>query len=132
MGRRGHRRPPLRGLNGSNGANTSAARYSSQPLARPQPDNRGVVETWDSFGVVVGAASGALIALLFVAISVNASRIAKHPALPRNPGSLAHIHETRAVVETAMSVLNRVEHGDLRAADAKQELLVLLELESTN
>ena len=33
------------------------------------------------FGVVVGAASGALIGFLFVAISVNASRIAKHPAL---------------------------------------------------
>jgi hypothetical protein len=40
-----------------------------------------VVESWDSFGVVVGAASGALIGLLFVAISVNASRMAKHPAL---------------------------------------------------
>jgi modulator of FtsH protease len=40
-----------------------------------------VVETWDSFGVVVGAASGALIGLLFVAISVNASRIVNHPAL---------------------------------------------------
>jgi hypothetical protein len=40
-----------------------------------------VVETWDSFGVVVGGASGALIGLLFVAISVDASRIAKHPAL---------------------------------------------------
>lgn len=43
-------------------------------------DNRGV-ESWDSFGVVVGAASGALIGLLFVAISVNASRIVTHPAL---------------------------------------------------
>jgi hypothetical protein len=40
-----------------------------------------MVETWDSFGVVVGAASGALIGLLFVAISVNTSRIAKDPAL---------------------------------------------------
>jgi modulator of FtsH protease len=40
-----------------------------------------VVESWDSFGVVVGAASGALIGLLFVAISVNASRITTHPAL---------------------------------------------------
>jgi hypothetical protein len=40
-----------------------------------------VVETWDSFGVVVGAASGALVGLLFVAISVNASRIVQHPAL---------------------------------------------------
>ena len=40
-----------------------------------------MVQTWESFGVVVGAASGALIGLLFVAISVNAGRIAKHPAL---------------------------------------------------
>ena len=40
-----------------------------------------MVETWDSFGVVVGGASDALIGLLFVAISVNTSRIAKHPAL---------------------------------------------------
>ena len=40
-----------------------------------------MVETWDSFGVVVGAASGALVGLLFVAISVNGGRIAKNPAL---------------------------------------------------
>jgi modulator of FtsH protease len=40
-----------------------------------------VIETWESFGVVVGAASGALIGLLFVAISVNGSRIVDHPAL---------------------------------------------------
>ena len=40
-----------------------------------------MVETWDSFGVVIGAASGALIGLLFVAISVNTSRIARHQAL---------------------------------------------------
>jgi modulator of FtsH protease len=40
-----------------------------------------MVESWESFGLVVGAASGALIGLLFVAISVNASRIANHRAL---------------------------------------------------
>ena len=40
-----------------------------------------MVESWDSFGVVVGAASGALIGLLFVSISVNAGRITRHPAL---------------------------------------------------
>ena len=40
-----------------------------------------MIEGWESFGVVVGAASGALIGLLFVAISVNSSRIANHPAL---------------------------------------------------
>jgi hypothetical protein len=47
--------------------------------------------------------------------------------LPRDLGSLAHIHEIRVVVETVMSVLNGVERGDLAAEDAKQELLVLLE-----
>ena len=52
--------------------------------------------------------------------------------LPRNLGSLAHIHETRVVVETVMSVLDRVERGDLAAADAKRELLVLLEPPSPN
>jgi hypothetical protein len=40
-----------------------------------------VVESWESFGVVAGTASGALIGLLFVAISANASRIAGHSAL---------------------------------------------------
>jgi hypothetical protein len=47
--------------------------------------------------------------------------------LPRNLGSLRHIHETKAVVETVMSVLDRIERGDLAAADAKQELLLLFE-----
>jgi hypothetical protein len=40
-----------------------------------------VGESWESFGVVAGTASGALIGLLFVAISVNAVRIARHSAL---------------------------------------------------
>ena len=52
--------------------------------------------------------------------------------LPRNLGLLRHIHETRIIVETLMSVLNRVESGDLAAADAKQELLLLLEPPSPN
>ena len=47
--------------------------------------------------------------------------------LPRNLGWLRHIHETRVVVQTLMSVLDRVERGDMAAADAKRELLVLLE-----
>ncbi len=50
--------------------------------------------------------------------------------LPRNLGSLRHIHETRVVVETVISVLNRVERGDLGGADAKQELQVLLRPQS--
>jgi hypothetical protein len=119
MGRRGHHRPPLRGLNGSNGANTSAARYSSPPLARPQPDNRGVVESWDSFGVVVGAASGALLGLLFVAISVNASCIAKHPAL--------HVVASRTLVLFAIPLVAAILVVTPRQADwaLDAELIVL-------
>jgi modulator of FtsH protease len=55
-----------------------------------------MVETWDSFGVVVGAASGALIGLLFVAISVNASRIVDHPAL--------HVVASRTLISLASPI----------------------------
>ncbi|MEV7323065.1 hypothetical protein [Streptomyces sp. NPDC093970] len=36
---------------------------------------------WESFGVMTGGASGALTGLLFVAVSLNAERIARHPGL---------------------------------------------------
>jgi modulator of FtsH protease len=39
------------------------------------------IQDWGGFGQVVGGASGALIGLLFVAVSLNRDRIAKHPAL---------------------------------------------------
>lgn len=39
------------------------------------------IQDWGNFGQVVGGASGALIGLLFVAVSLNRDRIAKHPAL---------------------------------------------------
>jgi hypothetical protein len=36
---------------------------------------------WESFAVMTGGASGALTGLLFVAVSLNADRIARHPGL---------------------------------------------------
>ncbi|MGW7544515.1 hypothetical protein ACWGKQ_25950 [Streptomyces sp. NPDC054770] len=36
---------------------------------------------WESFAVMAGGASAALTGLLFVAVSVNAGRIARHPGL---------------------------------------------------
>ncbi|MEV5953825.1 hypothetical protein AB0M11_08640 [Streptomyces sp. NPDC051987] len=36
---------------------------------------------WESFAVMTGGASGALTGLLFVAVSLNANRIARHPGL---------------------------------------------------
>ena len=38
-------------------------------------------EGWDTFGQVVGGASGALVGLLFVAVSLNRVRIIKHTVL---------------------------------------------------
>jgi modulator of FtsH protease len=78
-----------------------------------------VVETWDSFGVVVGAASGALIGLLFVAISVNTSRIATHPAL--------HLVASRTLVLIAIPLVAAILVVTPRQADwaLGTELIVL-------
>jgi hypothetical protein len=78
-----------------------------------------VVESWESFGVVVGAASGALIGLLFVAISVNASRIAKHPAL--------YVGATRTLVLFAIPLVAAILVVTPRQADwvLGAELVVL-------
>ena len=84
-----------------------------------KPDNRGVVESWDSFGVVVGAASGALIGLLFVAISVNATRIANHPPL--------YVGATRTLVLFAIPLVAAILVVTPRQADwvLGAELMVL-------
>jgi hypothetical protein len=78
-----------------------------------------VVDTWDSFGVVVGGASGALIGLLFVAISVNASRIATHPAL--------HVVASRTLVLFAIPLVAAILVVTPRQADwaLGTELIVL-------
>jgi hypothetical protein len=78
-----------------------------------------VVETWDSFAVVVGSASGALIGLLFVAISVNASRVAKHPAL--------RVSATRTLVLFAIPLVAAILVATPRQADwaLGLELIVL-------
>jgi len=39
------------------------------------------IEDWANFGAVAGSASGGLVGLLFVAISLNRDRIVRHPAL---------------------------------------------------
>jgi len=39
------------------------------------------IEDWGNFGAVAGSANGALVGLLFVAISLNRDRIAGHPGL---------------------------------------------------
>jgi len=39
------------------------------------------IEDWGNFGMVAGSASGALVGLLFVAISLNRDRIVRQPAL---------------------------------------------------
>ena len=38
-------------------------------------------QSWDTFGQLVGSASGALVGLLFVAVSLNRARIVKHKML---------------------------------------------------
>jgi hypothetical protein len=78
-----------------------------------------VVEGWESFGVVVGAASGALIGLLFVAISVNATRIANHRAL--------YVGATRTLVLFAIPLVAAILVVTPRQADRVlgAELMVL-------
>ncbi len=39
------------------------------------------IQDWNRFGQVAGGASGALVGLLFVAVSLNRDRIVQHPAL---------------------------------------------------
>ena len=39
------------------------------------------IDDWGNFGAVAGSSSGALVGLLFVAISLNRDRIARHPEL---------------------------------------------------
>jgi len=39
------------------------------------------IQDWDTFGHVAGDASGALVGLLFVAVSLNRDRIVQYPAL---------------------------------------------------
>ena len=78
-----------------------------------------MVETWDSFAVVVGGASGALIGLLFVASSVNASGVAKHPAL--------RVSATRTLVLFAIPLVAAILVATPRQADwaLGLELIVL-------
>ena len=40
-----------------------------------------IYQNWGTFGQVVGGASGALVGLLFVAVSLNRTRIVKHVVL---------------------------------------------------
>jgi hypothetical protein len=78
-----------------------------------------VVDGWESFGVVAGTASGALIGLLFVAISVNASRIAGHSAL--------YVGATRTLVLFAIPLVAGILVVTPRQADwvLGAELIVL-------
>jgi modulator of FtsH protease len=45
-----------------------------------------VAQDWNSFAVIAGGAAGALTGLLFVAVSLNRERIARHPALRGEAG----------------------------------------------
>jgi hypothetical protein len=45
-----------------------------------------VAGVWSDFATIAGSASGALTGLLFVAVSLNRDRVAKHPALRSQAG----------------------------------------------
>lgn len=59
---------------------------------------------WESFGVMIGGASGALTGLLFVAVSLNAARIARHRALRASAAQTLVLFLIPLVVSAALLV----------------------------
>ncbi|HEY1622498.1 MAG TPA: hypothetical protein VGG16_01740 [Streptosporangiaceae bacterium] len=59
---------------------------------------------WHDFATMIGGASGALTGLLFVAVSLNASRIAGHPGLRASAGQTLTLFITPLVIAAALLV----------------------------
>jgi hypothetical protein len=61
-----------------------------------------VPSDWQDFGEMIGSASGALTGLLFVAVSLNASRIAGHTGLRASAGQTLVLFLTPLVAAAAL------------------------------
>jgi hypothetical protein len=59
---------------------------------------------WQDFATMIGGASGALTGLLFVAVSLNASRIAAHPGLRASAAQTLILFITPLIVAAALLV----------------------------
>ena len=57
---------------------------------------------WQGFGEMIGGASGALTGLLFVAVSLNASRIAAHAGLRASAGQTLVLFITPLIAAAAL------------------------------
>ncbi|QUQ63803.1 hypothetical protein [Kutzneria sp. CA-103260] len=67
------------------------------------------VADWQSFAVMTGGASGALTGLLFVAVSLNANRIARHRALRASAGQTLVLFLVPLIMATVLLVPGQPE-----------------------
>jgi hypothetical protein len=70
-----------------------------------------VPSDWQDFGEMIGGASGALTGLLFVAVSLNASRIAGHTGLRASAGQTLVLFLTPLIAAAALLTPDQPDWG---------------------
>ena len=87
------------------------------------------MEGWDTFAVIVGGAGGALVGLLFVAISVHATRIAASADLQSRAAQTLAAFGTLLLMAIVLAIPNqpeRVVGAELLTLAALASVLLLL------